>query len=87
MARFLGGSTVRFDAWIKQRTAEYRISNRRITKAGIASLSLFIKLLEYLPSTFDIHDSIFDIRFFKVSFSIKLAAFQASGAARDVIVL
>ena len=82
MARFLGGSTVRFDAWIKQRTAEYRISNRRITKDGIASLSLFIKLLEYLPSTFDIHDSIFYIRFFKVSFSIKLAVFLASGAAR-----
>ena len=82
MARFLGDSTVRFDAWIKQRTAEYRISNRRITKDGIASLSLFIKLLEYLPSTFDIHDSIFYIRFFKVSFSIKLAVFLASGAAR-----
>ena len=43
MARFLGDSTVRFDAWIKQRTAEYRISNRRITKGGIAALSLFIK--------------------------------------------
>ena len=39
-----------------------------------ASLSLFIKLLEYLPSTFDIHDSIFDILFFKVSFSIRLDA-------------
>jgi len=28
-------------AWIKQRTAEYRISNRRITKAGFATLCLF----------------------------------------------
>jgi hypothetical protein len=31
---------------------------------------------------FDIHDSIFDIRFFKVSFSIRLAAFQVRGGAR-----
>jgi hypothetical protein len=29
--------------WIKQRTAEYRISNRRITKGGIAVLHRFIK--------------------------------------------
>jgi len=28
-------------AWIKQRTAEYRISNRRILKNGIAALYLF----------------------------------------------
>jgi len=41
---------------------------------------IFIKKTEYLTSTFDIHDSIFDIRFFRVSSSIKLAAFQASGA-------
>ena len=81
MARFVDDQTTASMAWIKQRTAEYRISNRRISKDGIASLSLFIKLLEYLPSTFDIHDSIFYIRFFKVSFSIKLAVFQASGAA------
>jgi len=27
----------------KQRTAEYRMSNRRISKGGIASLSFFIK--------------------------------------------
>jgi len=39
----------------------------------VASLSLFIKKIEYIPSTFDIHDSIF--AFFKVSFPIKLAAF------------
>jgi hypothetical protein len=30
---------------------------------------------------FDIRHSLFDIRFFKVSFSIKLAAFKASGWA------
>jgi hypothetical protein len=30
---------------------------------------------------FDIHYSIFDIRFFRVSFLIRLAAFQASGGA------
>ena len=31
--------------------------------------------------SFDIRHSLFDIRFFKVSFSIRLAAFQASGGA------
>jgi len=36
---------------------------------------------EYIPSTFDIHYSTFDIRFFKVSFPIKPADFQASGGA------
>jgi hypothetical protein len=34
--------------------------------------------------SFDIHYSIFDILFFKVSFSIRLAAFQVGGAARVV---
>jgi hypothetical protein len=60
----------------------------RRAKDGIAALNLFInKKIEYIPSTFDIHDSIFDIRFFyklrkaEVSFSIKLTAFQASGGA------
>jgi hypothetical protein len=42
---------------------------------------IFIKSTEYIPSTFDIHDSIFAIRFFKVSFSIRLADFQAGGWA------
>jgi len=28
---------------LKQQTAEYRISNRRITKGGFAALNLFIK--------------------------------------------
>ena len=31
--------------------------------------------------SFDIHYSTFDIRFFKVSFKIRLAAFQAGGGA------
>ncbi len=45
-------------------------------KYGIAALSLFSKkvMIEYLTS-------IFVIRFFRVSFSIKLAAFLASGGA------
>jgi hypothetical protein len=43
----------------------------------------FIKSIEFLPSTFDIQYSIFDIRFFRVSFSIKLAAFLASGWAEN----
>ena len=71
-------------AWIKQRTAEYRISNRRIKKGGVAALNLIDKknrqnaFLRY--STFDIHDSIF--AFLKVSISIRLAAVQAGGCAR-----
>jgi len=35
----------------------------------------------WITSTFDIHYSIFDIRFFRVSFSIKLVTFQASVGA------
>jgi len=31
--------------------------------------------------------SLFDIRFFKVSFSIRLSAFQAGGAAETSIIL
>ena len=55
-----------------KRTAEYRISNRRMSKGGIALLSLFNKIdrIHY----FDIHYSIFDIRFFSVSFPIRLDA-------------
>jgi hypothetical protein len=52
-------------------------------KNGVAALCLFLKKTEYITSTFDIHDSIFDIRFFKVSFPIRLAVFLASGGARD----
>jgi len=36
----------------EQGTAEYRISNRRITKGGFALPSLFLDLTEYIPSTF-----------------------------------
>jgi hypothetical protein len=51
-----------------------------MSKGGIAALCLlYFKMIEYLTSTFDIHYSIFDIRFFRVSFPIKLAALQASG--------
>ncbi len=67
-------------------TANRRISNKkfRMMKCGIAALSLFLKIImiEYLTSIFVIPCSIFVIRFFTVSFSIKLAAFQASGVAR-----
>jgi hypothetical protein len=53
-------------------------------KCGIAALSLFLKIImiEYLTSIFVIPCSIFVIRFFRVSFSIKLVAFLASGGAR-----
>ncbi len=40
---------------------------------------MFIKI-DRIPS-FDLRHSLFDIRFFRVSFSIKLAAFQAGGGA------
>ncbi|CAB1080091.1 hypothetical protein D1AOALGA4SA_7784 [Olavius algarvensis Delta 1 endosymbiont] len=49
---------------------EPQIIEYRMSKCGIASLSLFLKSTEYIPSTFDIHYSIFDIRFFKVFISI-----------------
>jgi len=49
-------------------------------KGGFASLShFFIKSTEYILSIFDIHYSIFDIRFFRVSFSIKLAVIFGQG--------
>jgi hypothetical protein len=53
-------------AWIKQRTAEYRITNFEGWNRFAPSLEL--KRTEYIPSTFD-------ILFFRVSFPIKLAAF------------
>ncbi len=43
--------------------------------------SFFYNLDRIHSFDIDIHYSIFDIRFFKVSFSIRLAAFQASGGA------
>jgi len=65
MARFIDDKTGRFGGWAEQRTAEYRISNRRITKDGIVALCLLnqLKWIEYLPSIFDIRYSLFDIRF------------------------
>ena len=39
-------------------------------------------MIEYLTSIFVIPCSIFDIRFFRVSFSIRLAVFLARGDAR-----
>ena len=63
-------------------TANHRISNKkfRMMKCGIAALSFFSKIImvEYLTSKLIIPCSIFVIRFFKVSFSIRLDAFQAS---------
>ncbi len=55
----------------------------------VGFLSLYFKLTvrhkssrqaEYITSIFDIHYSIFDIRFFTVSFSIRPVAVQASGS-------
>ena len=65
--------------WLEQRTAEYRISDRRMSKDGFASLSLFYKI-DRMPA-FYIRYSLFDIRylsafgglaFIKVSFPIRL---------------
>jgi hypothetical protein len=41
----------------------------------------FSEKIGYIPSIFVIHYSIFVIRFFRVSFSIKLAVLLASGTA------
>jgi hypothetical protein len=53
-------------------------ANRRISKGGFAVLNS-LKIDRIHP--FDIHYSIFDIRFFRASASIKLAALRASGRA------
>jgi hypothetical protein len=45
-----------------------------MTNDGIAARNLYLKPTEYIYSTFDVGRS-------SVSFSIKLAAFQASGGA------
>jgi len=69
---------------MEQRTAEYRISNRRMSKGGFASLGLFINFINqtaYIPSIFDIHYSIFDIRFLKFLLSIKPSLVLAGGCA------
>jgi hypothetical protein len=68
-------------AWIKQRTAEYRITNNEFRRMeSLRSVSL-LKKIEYIPSTFDIRHLLFDICFFRVSFSIRLAVFLACGWA------
>jgi hypothetical protein len=50
-----------------------------MSKCGFALLSLFNKI-DRMPY-FDIRYSLIDIRFFKISFSIKLAVFQGCGNA------
>jgi hypothetical protein len=50
--------------WAEQRTAEYRISNRRITKGGIALLSLFYKIDRIHYSMLDVQCSMFDVHQF-----------------------
>jgi len=56
------------------------VSNARILSNSVLSPRYSV-LMCVLTSIFIIPCSIFVIRFFKVSFSIKLAAFQASGSA------
>jgi hypothetical protein len=53
--------------WFKQRTAECRMSNRRMSKEGFALLSSFYK--KDRIHSFDIRHSLFDIRY---SFFYKL---------------
>jgi hypothetical protein len=48
---------------VEQLTAEYRISNRRIMKDGMLRSIFFLISTEFLPSTFDIQYSTFDICF------------------------
>jgi len=50
----------------KKKTAEYRISNRKISKEGFALLSHFIKK-DRIPS-FDLRYSIFSIRYSLLNF-------------------
>jgi hypothetical protein len=45
------------------------------------ALSFWLKSIEFLTSTFDIRYSLFDIRFFRVSYTINLAASAARGWA------
>ena len=59
---------------------EQEISNDEMWNRCAQSFSIII-MLEYLTSIFVIPCSIFVIRFFRVSFSIRLAAFQARGNA------
>jgi hypothetical protein len=88
-------------AWIKQRTAacdepfgcerkakKLRVERLsrieyRISKDGIASLHLFNK--KDRIHSFDIRHSLFDIRFFKVSFSIKLAFFGPAAGLTPIL--
>ena len=56
---------------------EYRTAECRRVES-LCSVFFKIDRIHY----FDIRHSLFDIRFFRVSFSIRLAAFQASGGAR-----
>jgi hypothetical protein len=56
------------------RNSELQNIEYRISKDGNASLNLFFKQTEYIHSTFDVRRS-------SVSFSIRLAAFQAGGGA------
>ncbi len=56
---------------VKKRTAEYRMPN---VEGWNRFAHSFFKQIEYIPSTFDIHYSKFEIRFFKVSLTIRLDA-------------
>jgi hypothetical protein len=58
-------------AWIKQRTAEYRITNY---EGWIRFAKSFLKQTGYIHSTFDVGRSL-------VSFSIRPAVYQAGGGA------
>jgi len=45
----------------KSEPQNFRILNRRESKGGFALLNLFVKKIEFIPSTFDIRHSLFDI--------------------------
>jgi len=63
---------------------EQEMSNDEVWNHFALTILDLYKSIEYLTSTFIIPCSIFVIRLFKVSFSIKLAAFQAGGTARII---
>ena len=66
-------------AWIKQRTAEYRMTNDEGRR--MESLREIFFKIDRIHS-FDVRCWTFDVRCSLVSFSIRLAAVQARGGAR-----
>ena len=76
--------------WIKQRTAEYRMTNNGIALRGVGVRTPTSRRLREIffktdrIHSFDVRCWTFDVGRSSVYFSIKLAAFQASGSAETL---